>query len=209
MRSLGLGALTHANMHCGLHSWGNEHWPSLSVLQAAHAAEILIKSKIADEHPLLIFDEIPSARSSNGDLLGMDLLLAKGKTLPYSKLVDRLWATTGYRIPNEVLFREFGFLRNRIQHFATEGDQQAKKTREFVAGVIDPLIHDWWGLCALDFHEDCTHEYLIPIFLGDGILFNVSECMAGDFDAMDIDWPENRPDYRSEMERRFSEALKG
>ena len=53
MRHLGLAALAHANWHANFHSFENDWWPELSVLQAAHAAEILIKARIAQQHPLL------------------------------------------------------------------------------------------------------------------------------------------------------------
>ena len=59
MRELGLGALTHANRHAAYQDIVNDKWAELSVLQAAHAAEILIKAKIAEEHPLLIFEKFP------------------------------------------------------------------------------------------------------------------------------------------------------
>lgn len=48
MRELGLGALTHANRHAAYQDIVNDKWAELSVLQAAHAAEILIKAKIAE-----------------------------------------------------------------------------------------------------------------------------------------------------------------
>lgn len=62
MRELGLGALTHANRHAAYQDIVNDKWAELSVLQAAHAAEILIKAKIAEEHPLLIFEKFPKSQ---------------------------------------------------------------------------------------------------------------------------------------------------
>jgi uncharacterized membrane protein YgdD (TMEM256/DUF423 family) len=59
MGGLGLGALAHANWHANYHSFENDWWSELSVLQAAHAAEILIKARIAQRHPLLIFEHLP------------------------------------------------------------------------------------------------------------------------------------------------------
>ncbi len=56
MLELGLGALTHANRHAAYQDPVNDKWGELSVLQAAHAAEILIKARIAQEHPLLIME---------------------------------------------------------------------------------------------------------------------------------------------------------
>ena len=57
MLDLGLGSLTHANRLAAYQDYHNDKWGELSVLQAAHAAEILIKAKIAEEHPLLIFEK--------------------------------------------------------------------------------------------------------------------------------------------------------
>lgn len=54
MRGLGLGALAHANWHANRKSLENKYWSELSVLQASHAGELLIKARIAQEHPLLI-----------------------------------------------------------------------------------------------------------------------------------------------------------
>lgn len=59
MLDLGLGALAHANRHAAYAAMENERWPQLSVLQAAHAAELIIKARIAqEEHPLLIFEHL-------------------------------------------------------------------------------------------------------------------------------------------------------
>src|SRR5690242_8785771 len=59
IRDLGLGALAHANRHAAYAAMENPRWPDLSVLQAAHSAELLIKARIAQEHPLLIFEQLP------------------------------------------------------------------------------------------------------------------------------------------------------
>ena len=74
MLSLGLGALAHANYHAHLYSVENDKWSELSVLQAGHAAEILIKARISQEHPLLIFEQLPNwtVRSSEGVKEKMD-----------------------------------------------------------------------------------------------------------------------------------------
>ena len=47
MRALGLGALAHANWHANYMSFTNDYSPELSVVQAAHAGELLIKARIA------------------------------------------------------------------------------------------------------------------------------------------------------------------
>ena len=90
MRELGLGALTHANRHAAYQDIVNDKWAELSVLQAAHAAEILIKAKIAEEHPLLIFEKFPKITDDNLSLLS---LFEDGHTIEWSQLPNRLWAT--------------------------------------------------------------------------------------------------------------------
>lgn len=45
--NLGLGALAHANRHAAYYDDVNDKWGELSVLQAAHAAELLVKARIA------------------------------------------------------------------------------------------------------------------------------------------------------------------
>jgi hypothetical protein len=99
MLGLGLGALAHANWHANYHSFENDWWSELSVLQAAHAAEILIKARIAQQHPLLIFEHLPKPPAVK-TRLSLEHLLEQGRTYQYSELPDRLWAATGIMIPN-------------------------------------------------------------------------------------------------------------
>lgn len=113
MRGLGLGALAHANWHANYHSFENDWWSELSVLQAAHAAEILIKARIAQRHPLLIFEHLPKPPAIKTKL-SLEHLLQQGRTYQYSELPDRLWAATGIMVPNLSLYKSFGRLRNSI-----------------------------------------------------------------------------------------------
>jgi hypothetical protein len=86
MRNLGLGALAHANRHAAYDSWENDRWPYLAVLQAAHAAELLLEARIAQEHPLLIFDQLPKASGAAGEMLDLDDLLKQGRTVQWTDL---------------------------------------------------------------------------------------------------------------------------
>jgi hypothetical protein len=90
IRDLGLGALAHANRHAAYAAMENPRWPELSVLQAAHAAELLIKARIAQEHPLLIFDELPRSARVSGSHLDLKDLFTQGRTLQWSDLPARL-----------------------------------------------------------------------------------------------------------------------
>jgi len=207
MLRLGLGALAHANWHAAYYSHENDQWNELSVLQAAHAAEILIKARIAEEHPLLIFEQLPKAREE-GQKISFLRLLGDGRTILYRDLPDRLWATTGIHLADLENFKEFGFLRNMVQHFAapTEIDL-SQRTLEFIFGVIDPFINQCWDEFAIDFNEDHEpYEYFAPVLLAREIEFLVSPECAYDFRHMRIEWPKNGV-YRNTMERRFADAL--
>ena len=171
MRELGLGALTHANRHAAYQDIVNDKWAELSVLQAAHAAEILIKAKIAEEHPLLIFEKFPKITDDNLSLLS---LFEDGHTIEWSQLPNRLWATTSMHLPNKDVFIRFGKLRNSIQHFgAIPKDVKASlETLRFIYSVIDPFIYECWQLYAIDFDEDYdSYEHFPPILIDRKIEF--------------------------------------
>ena len=183
MLGLGLGALAHAIWHANYYDLGeNIWWQELSVLQAAHAAEILIKARIAEEHPLLIFDQLPKSNNSGSDPLSFLDLIEKGRTVQFSDLPSRLWATTGVRLPNEQLFQSFGRLRNTIQHFTKpDGIDFGQRTDEFIFGVIDPFINQCWELFAIDYNEDHEpYSYLLPTLISRQITFLVSPEAAAD-----------------------------
>ena len=142
MIRLGLGALAHANWTSAFFSWESDVWSELSVVQAAHAAEILIKARIAQEHPLLIFERLPRPAAEDEQLLSFERLLTEGRTYQYADLPNRLWATTGMLLPCADNFSDFGRLRNSIQHFATPPDVDlSTRTLDFIFSVVDPFIN--------------------------------------------------------------------
>lgn len=210
MLQLGLGALKHANGHSNYISFENNMWPELSVLQTAHAAEILIKARIAEEHPLLIFEHLPKSSDVTKDsVLEFKHLMEKGRTYQYSELPNRLWATTGIRLQKPERYHQFGLLRNSIQHFVgPEGTDCSLESLKFIYEVIDPFIHECWDLFAIDFNED--HEpyvYLIAGLLSKGIEFLVSPESAQHLQHAHFSWTESQPSYREKMEARFDRAL--
>lgn len=209
MLDLGIGALAHANWHSNYTSWENSSWPELSVLQAAHAAEILIKARIAEEHPLLIFEKLPHSTQVETDILEIRHLFEGGRTVRYFDLPERLWATTGIRLPNVVTYQEFGKLRNTIQHFATPEDYDcSQKTIKFIFEVIDPFINECWRLFAIDYNEDTEpYKYFVEGLIGRGIHFLVSPDVVAHLEDMELDWPKENQEYREEMERRFATVL--
>ena len=133
----------------------------LAVLMAAHAAEILLKSRIAEEHPLLIFSKIPT--SNKRDLLDIEALFETGRTIQYFDVPERLWAATGYKLKNQNLYFNFGNLRNNVQHFIRSKSKLYLKraTLEFVFNVVDPFLQDFWSGYAITCfeHPEYSDEY--------------------------------------------------
>lgn len=207
---LGLGALAHANRHAAYAAMSNHRWHDLSVLQAAHAAELLIKARIAQEHPLLIFESLPRSTQVQVKEGHLDLedLFQQGRTFQWQDLPERLWATTGIHIPDKDKYDKFGKLRNGIQHFASSQQiEPSHETLSFVFDFIDPFINQCWELYAIDYDED--HEpytYFTSTLVEQGILFLVSPKAAEQFENWEVDWSSTRPSYRKEMLARVKKA---
>lgn len=208
MRDLGLGALAHANRHAAYAAMENSRWPELSVLQAAHAAELLIKARIAEEHPLLIFDQIPRSAQASGTQLDFADLFRQGHTIQWSDLPERLWAATGLSLPSKDRFEAFGKLRNGLQHFApAPGGDAGEETLRFVFEVIDPFIHSCWGLFAVDYDEDYEpYVYFVHALVSREIRFLVSPEAASELEHWDVDWSAVAPAYKNEMHARVAKA---
>jgi len=210
MRDLGLAALAHANRHAAYYDPGNPRWSELSILQAAHAAEIIIKARIAQEHPLLVFDEFPKIPKDEGISLTIQNLFERGKTVQWSELPTRLWATTGIKIPNLNSFEAFGKLRNGIQHFSSipTNIDASEMTLKFVFEVIDPFINECWGLFAVDFDEDYdSYENFPCALIRSEIAFLVSPKAAKHKNCWDDDWAGVSQAYNDEMKSRIAKAL--
>lgn len=158
MPDLGLGALQHALRLSLYFDPENPSWPDLSVLHAGHAAEILIKARIAQEHPLLIFEDLPRSTQASSERLDFVDLFEHGRTVQYQELPERLWAATGQRLPNLAEYKSFGRRRNAIQHFAPGSDSSAATLR-FIFRVVDPFIHENWELYAIDYNEESGDHY--------------------------------------------------
>ncbi len=184
MIALGAGSLAHANYLAHFYDMSNSMWSQLGVLQAAHACEIFLKARLAQEHPLLIFESLPKSTADcvnkTTGLLDFASLLEKGQTITYSELPEKVWAATGVKIKNIKLYNDFGKLRNSIQHFAAPNKEVSLLTSQFIYEVIDQFINAEWGMCAMDYCDDSEqYEYLIPILAERGIHFIVSQEIDG------------------------------
>ncbi len=205
MLELGLSALAHANYHSAYYNIDNDKWDMLSVIQAAHAAEILFKARIAKEHPLLIFESLPKISTQQ---LSIKQLTENGRTITWSDIPKVLWASSGIKIPNIDCFIRFGKLRNSIQHFGLHSGSM--NTLEFIFSVIDPFINECWGLYAVDFDEDHdSSEYLPATLLRNEILFLPSPSIISSKPYWDIDWNSLEINYKNEMLDRFQKIENG
>jgi hypothetical protein len=201
---LALGLLRHSAYHAHLISPDNDQWAEMSVVQAAHAGELLIKARIAEVHPLLLFEKVPAIRDNQ--LLDLQLLAREGRTFQFADLPQRLWAATGIRLSNLSIYQEFGKLRNSIQHFAVPpGTDCTGECLHFVFGVLDPFMHECWGEHAIDYNEDYEpYQYYVEALVRRGILFLPSAQSVDGMEEWELDWPSEK--YRDEMERRFAEV---
>lgn len=145
---------------------------AMGLVRCAHAAEIIIKARIAEEHPLLIFSKLPEPGSDS--LLDVETLLTDGKTLLYSELPAALWAAIGYRLSNTDHFVRFGRLRNSITHFAVPDIDLDEATIRFTFEVMEPMIYSFWKSDIIGLYEDCMEEeeYLLEQLVRYGIPFN-------------------------------------
>ena len=123
-----------------------------SVINIAHSFEILIKSKIVEEHPLLIFDKLSNNEKIKSKELDFDDLLENGRTIEYSKLPYRLWATTNYKIKEIELYNSFGKIRNQIIHFHIPMDLSLSELSfKYAFKIVEACINDWWGITILKY----------------------------------------------------------
>lgn len=158
MRDLGLAVLAHANRI----EIQTDKWAEISILQIAHAAEILVKSRIAEVHHLLIFDKLPKPTRNNANIITDEIstaiLASKGHTYEWHELPDILWATAEIKSVDKQKFKEFGDIRNSIQHFGICPNISYLTSLKFIYEVIDPFIYECWKLyaidCSIDFDEE-------------------------------------------------------
>lgn len=166
--AMGIGVLSQAQRNVFYTSYGYDSRLDegvYGVLQAAHAAELIIKAAIAEQHPLLIFSNLPKSTKEEDGFLSLNDLFESGKTIQYVDLPERLWAATGYKIEAIDLFNGFGKLRNCIQHFATPDRDLRTETTYFIYNVIDPILGHFWSKHAIEYvdldgYEDDIFEMI-------------------------------------------------
>ncbi|MFM5500087.1 MULTISPECIES: hypothetical protein [Aeromonas] len=179
--AMGIGVLSQAQKNVFYTSYGYDSRLDegvYGVLQAAHAAELIIKAAIAEQHPLLIFSSLPKSTKEEDGFLSLNDLFESGKTIQYVDLPERLWAATGYKIEAIDLFNRFGKLRNCIQHFATPDRDLRTETTYFIYNVIDPILEYFWSKYAIEYVDlDGYEDDIFEIINGRGLKVRCPEHM--------------------------------
>jgi hypothetical protein len=153
MREFGLSVIGRAVVDATFAEMLKPFAHALAVIHAAQGADILLKARIAEEHPLLIFRKLPGQRSTDGPLT-IKQLFEYGRTLEYDELPQTLWACTGYPMRHLDKYLEVGRIRNMIVHFAVPEIEHSDEVLTFCASVIEPMVHDFWQCSALEFAGD-------------------------------------------------------
>jgi len=163
MRHFGLHMISKGVVNATNSENENPYSHALGVVQVANGFEILIKSKIVEEHPLLIFSKIPTDNNVKGDKMETEDLLEHGQTIMYSELPDRLWATTGYKIADLRQYKEFGKIRNQIIHFSVPEISLSDQILKFTFEVIEKSINEWFDTSILVSVSEIDPLYLEKI----------------------------------------------
>lgn len=153
MKAFGLGLLGRAVADSTFSEVCRPFAHASAVTLAAQAAEILVKAKVAEKSPLLIFAKLPPVPKEEREMVLEDLF-ETAKTHTYDELPNLLWAATGVRIPNVESYKAFGRLRNKIMHFAVPERELAKDTLSFAVEVMEPMVREFWNESAIAYAED-------------------------------------------------------
>lgn len=143
----------------------------LCVVHAAHAAEILLKARIAQKDPLLMFSKLPTRPKESNDALSLIELIENGHTLSYKQLPNKLLETTGIKIERLEQYQEFGRIRNQIIHLSIPNSKKAldELTLLYSLELLDPLVESFWGRSVFDFIKN-DYFYDRDGFLSSGLL---------------------------------------
>lgn len=150
MREFGLTILGRAAYQVTFSEMMAPFAHATAVGHAAHGAEIAIKARIAQEHPLLLFKSLPKSASAKKELTIAELF-EYGRTVEFQELPESLWATTGIRMKRVEQYQRFGKLRNMIIHFAVPNKELARETLKFLFQVMEPLVRGFWDKSILPY----------------------------------------------------------
>jgi hypothetical protein len=163
MRHFALHAMGKSLVESIFSEFTNPYAHAIGVVHCAQGAELILKARIAFEHPLLIFEKLPKP-SVDDQPITASSLFDNARTVSYSSLPDLLWAATGVRVPDRITYDSFGRLRKSIVHLGTPPENLSEKTLNFAFRVIEPLIGEFWSESITEYmtqyDPDCMN-YLI------------------------------------------------
>ncbi|MDX2021139.1 MAG: hypothetical protein SF187_12940 [Deltaproteobacteria bacterium] len=172
MREFGLNVIARAIYDVTFAEFSRPFAHALAVIHAAHGAEIVLKARIAEEHPLLIFKKLPQS-SSTEESLTIAELFEFGRSVDYDDLPELLWATTGIRIERRDRYQEFGRLRNKIMHFAVPEMDHSHEVLSFCIEVLEPLVFAFWQESAVPLAAHWDEVILSDGYLDDQLTAHV------------------------------------
>ena len=164
MRDFGLFMVAKGVVNATFSEVGSPYSHAMGLVHVANGFEILIKAKIVEEHPLLVFSKIPKETNITNGNIKFEDLLEHGQTIMYSELPDRLWAATGYKIEPIKLYNEFGKIRNQIIHFAVPEISLSEITLQFAYTIIENAVNEWWNTTILEYAQEYDDDYCHYIF---------------------------------------------
>ncbi|MGD9904290.1 MAG: hypothetical protein AB7U83_12570 [Vicinamibacterales bacterium] len=145
MRKFGLAILGRAVYDYTFSDLMAPYKHDMAIGLAAQGAEICIKARVAQEHPLLIFTQLPKSASAE-DRLTVAELFEYGRTVQYFELPELLWATTGVRMAKVDHYQRLGKLRNLLMHFGpADVVPTGHEPMSFLFEVMEPLVQAFWG----------------------------------------------------------------
>lgn len=154
LRKFGMAVLGRAAYDLTFSEMMRPYAHLMAVSTAAQGAELVLKARIAQEHPLLLFSTLPKSAHAE-DQLTIQELYEYGRTIQYHELPEVLWATTGIRIMRIEQFQEFGKLRNASVHFAVPEDEDWHTTTlKFLFEVMEPLVNRFWNDSMIPYAAD-------------------------------------------------------
>jgi hypothetical protein len=142
---------------------------AMAIGQAGHGGEMVLKARIAEEHPLLLFNTLPRSTTAS-DQLTIAELFEHGRTVQFNELPELLWATTGIRMQRVEQFLSFGRLRNGCIHFALPATKDWHgQTIRFLFEVMEPLVQQFWQESIVT-HSIAWDDVILDGFLEEQIV---------------------------------------
>jgi uncharacterized protein YfkK (UPF0435 family) len=174
----------------------------IAALSVAHGTEILLKSVLANEHPLLLLDSKAYQRTPPiEDQIDLDHLF-NSQTIKLSDLPYAIWAATGYKINDSKSFNEFIKLRNKIQHLGIPHQEEIlNKTLSFLFTIVDPILNLFWNNDLLNL----IRPYGVEDFVTQLEKRNVSYTLPKWYDNFDNTDEQNELEKLYKMAERQSE----